>query len=140
MKGILFSCFLLMFCTGLYAKRGPAPVVKEVFWRNMKISSYFLYISESDKWEIGIVLKDSLKIKYKIPVLIYEYDKHLEEDVQDIYITEINVFRDAVKIKTEGGGVFLVYPNSKKVFCVKIPQGTMLDVAHNQFVMKPVVK
>lgn len=83
------------------------------------------------------MLKDSLKIKYKIPVLIYEYDKHLEKDVQDIYITEINVFRDTVKIKTEGGGVFLVYPDSKKVFCVKIPQGTMLDVAHNQFVMMP---
>ena len=72
-----------------------------------------------------------------VPILSYSYNKNLEKDVQDIYINEMNVKGEYVEIKTESYGIFLFYPESKKIFCAKIPQGKMLDIKNGKFIMIP---
>ena len=133
MKIVLSSYIVFTCCICLWAKRTPAPIVPNAMWGNSVISSYFRYIND-DRFEVGITFSTS-GIKSTIPIFVCLYDTKMERDVQDIYITAIEVNQDIVEIKTEGGGVFFYYIKEQKKYCEKIPQGMILEVTGNVFTL-----
>ncbi len=133
MKIVLCSCMMFTCCICLWAKRAPAPVVPNVIWEDSVISSYFRYIDD-DRFEVGITLSASGE-RRTIPIFVCIYDANLESDVQDVHIVEMKVNQDIVEIKTENAGAFLYHIKEQKVYCVKIPQGKILEATKNVFTL-----
>ena len=116
---LLFVIFLAIFLPlELCAKRAAPQPVKPIFWDEYKIEA-------ADNDNCGKVkIAKSCKCPPKI-FTIYEinYQKSLERDVQRLYITELEIHKDLLIVKTEKGGIFSCDIDSCEVKLIKLPQG-----------------
>ena len=116
---LLFVIFLAIFLPlELCAKRAAPQPVKPIFLDEYKIEA-------ADNDNCGKVkIAKRCKCPPKI-FTIYEinYQKSLERDVQRLYITELEIHKDLLFVKTEKGGIFSCDIDSGKVQLIKLPQG-----------------
>ena len=115
----LFVIFLAIFLPlELCAKRAVPQPVKPIFGDAYNIEA----ISTGSSGKVKIAKK--CKCPPKI-FTIYEinYQKSLERDVQRLYITELEIHKDLLIVKTEKGGIFSCDIDSCEVKLIKLPQG-----------------
>ena len=119
----LRTLFLVILCVALlpldvWAKRAVPQPVKPIFWDKYKIEA-------AGNDNCGKV-KIAKRCKYPPKIFtIYEinYQKSLERDVQRLYITELEIHKDLLIVKTEKGGIFSCDIDSCEVKLIKLPQG-----------------
>ena len=119
LRTLLFVIFLAIFLPlELCAKRAAPQPVKPIFGDEYKIEA-------ADNDNCGKVkIAKRCKCPPKI-FTIYEinYQKSLERDVQRLYITELEIHKDLLIVKTEKGGIFSCDIDSCEVKLIKLPQG-----------------
>ena len=119
-KKLLVFCLLLAAIVPLeaWAKRAAPQPVKPILGDAYKIEA--IGTGSSGKVKIAKKCKCPPKI-----FTIYEinYQKSLERDVQRLYITELEIHKDLLIVKTEKGGIFSCDIDSCEVKLIKLPQG-----------------
>ena len=124
-KSKLFILFVVILCAvclplEIWAKRTAPDPVKPVFQGSCKIQA--TGTGSSGK----VVVSKRCKCFYKPKIFtIYEinYLKSLENDVQDLHITKLEIDKDLLIVKTEKGGIFSCNIPTGKVKLIKLPQG-----------------
>ncbi|MBR1966030.1 MAG: hypothetical protein IKA22_05420 [Lentisphaeria bacterium] len=120
-KKLLVFCLLLAAIVPLdvWAKRAVPQPVKPIFWDAYKIEA--IGTGSSGKVFVSVMIKSRIQPK---TITIYEinYQKSLESDVQDLYITKLEIYKDLLIVKTEKGGIFSCDISSGKVKLIKLPQ------------------
>ena len=121
-KKLLVFCLLLTAIVPFeaLAKRAVPQPVKPLFWSVYKIQPSGN--GGSGKITVSKICKCYFKPK---TITIYEinYLKSLERDVQRLYITELEIHKDLLIVKTEKGGIFSCDIDSCEVKLIKLPQG-----------------
>ena len=116
---LLFVIFLAIFLPlELCAKRAAPQPVKPIFWDAYKIKA----VGTGGSGKVTVSKRCKCKPK---TFTIYEinYQQSLESDVQDLYITKLEIHKELLLVKTEKGGIFSCDISSGKVKLIKLPQG-----------------
>ena len=118
-KKLLVFCLLLAAIVPLevWAKRIAPQPVKPIVWKFYQIEA--IGTGSSGKLKIAKKCKCPPKI-----FTIYEinYLKSLETDVQNLYITKLEINNGLLLVKTEKGGIFSCNITTGKVKLLKLPQ------------------
>ena len=140
----VFVWGLLLCCGVLEAKRIPPPKVEPIAWKEYQVSTYHKPIYKNgynpngplvipDGYEVGIILKIEEKTRKSITVFSYLYNRNLETDVQDTYISKLKDVGDYLFIETERNGVFLYSYETSQIILVRIPSNCVLTQPKIQF-------
>ncbi len=115
---ILFLFFSIV--STLYAMRVAPKEVKPVKTDDVIYSAPHLFImSNSESFQSGgyVMAQDvkTKRIKWIVQVYVTEYDRKLEADVQDVFITDIKLDKEKLIIKDEKHRLFSLDINSLEV-------------------------
>ena len=121
-KIILLSAFIIISSTVAYARRKePEPVApidhNDVIY---SVPHFIQCLNDTKGLEQngGYILardKNTKRIKWLVQIYVTKYDKTIEQDAQDVFITEIKLSEDMLMIKDEKGRTFLLNINTLEI-------------------------
>lgn len=111
-----FVCALLIPCA--FGKRLPPKDISPIIYNGIKYTVPHWGFSKNHKQNGGYIEaydEKSGKLLYELNIYIIMYDKNLEGDVQDIFITKMERRNNTINIWDEKGDKFVVNLNTKEV-------------------------
>ena len=116
---ILLAAVTIISPSIAYAVRIPPKPVAPIDYNDVIYSvPHFIYCSNQENQNGGYILardKKTKRIKWLIQIYVTKYNKSLETDVQDIFITNIKLDGDFLKIKDEKGRTFTLNINTLEI-------------------------
>jgi outer membrane protein assembly factor BamB len=113
---------LLMFASFSFAKRPEPSIVKPVHYGNIVYSVPHWAFENGTDQNGGSVAASDLKtgkLLWQVQVYSIEYISDLERDIQDVFISSIEIAGNTLTIKNELGHIFSLNIKTKKVLKVE---------------------
>jgi hypothetical protein len=117
-RSLLILFFLILLGQPVFAKRGPVPEVKSVFYIDKEIR----VANDSRPGNLGFIhvyVKGTNKLIFSKQIYFIVYNFMLERDAQDIYIKTLEVKGDTIIIENELGYTYSFNMNTYDLEAIK---------------------
>ncbi len=119
MKKTLFPIILILtFTPSLFAKRSAPGEISPLVYNGIKYIIHHWGASIKKKQNGGFIEAFDLKKRQRLWLLrVYEieYNSKIEKDIQDIFITKIEIKKNKLIVRNEKNDIFIVDLKTKRV-------------------------